>query len=407
MKRERGRLHFKHKRFLIAMGIVVIIGIILLRKTPDIQEVTATYPTYGTIEKEFSTNGVLKPVTEVKISSELSGEIIELHHEEGDSVAKGDLIIKINQENYISLVEMAQASLNAVETQYRLKESQVRQSELNYRRYKKMYENRVISQVEFEEVNGELEIAKKELKAAKYNVNRAIASLNEAKENLNKTNIYSPMNGTISAMNVEIGERVVGTSQMSGTELFRVANLDEFEVLAEIGESDIVHIVVGDSATIKMDAYPNHTFIGKVSHIANSAKSDNPFSQHLIHFVVKILIDKNSYSKLSAKRKNPFKPGMSANVSIKTERKIGVLNLPLHSVKSKRDSLTAKYHDIVYVIGDDMRIEEREIVCGIDNLKRVEIISGLTADEKVVCAPFNIINNGLEQGIKVSIKNYE
>lgn len=407
MKRERGRLHFKHKRFLIAMGIVVIIGIILLRKTPDIQEVTATYPTYGTIEKEFSTNGVLKPVTEVKISSELSGEIIELHHEEGDSVAKGDLIIKINQENYISLVEMAQASLNAVETQYRLKESQVRQSELNYRRYKKMYENRVISQVEFEEVNGELEIAKKELKAAKYNVNRAIASLNEAKENLNKTNIYSPMNGTISAMNVEIGERVVGTSQMSGTELFRVANLDEFEVLAEIGESDIVHIVVGDSATIKMDAYPNHTFIGKVSHIANSAKSDNPFSQHLIHFVVKILIDKNSYSELSAKRKNPFKPGMSANVSIKTERKIGVLNLPLHSVKSKRDSLTAKYHDIVYVIGDDMRIEEREIVCGIDNLKRVEIISGLTADEKVVCAPFNIINNGLEQGIKVSIKNYE
>lgn len=407
MKRERGRLHFKHKRFLIAMGIVVIIGIILLRKTPDIQEVTATYPTYGTIEKEFSTNGVLKPVTEVKISSELSGEIIELHHEEGDSVAKGDLIIKINQENYISLVEMAQASLNAVETQYRLKESQVRQSELNYQRYKKMYENRVISQVEFEEVNGELEIAKKELKAAKYNVNRAIASLNEAKENLNKTNIYSPMNGTISAMNVEIGERVVGTSQMSGTELFRVANLDEFEVLAEIGESDIVHIAVGDSATIKMDAYPNHTFIGKVSHIANSAKSDNPFSQHLIHFVVKILIDKNSYSELSAKRKNPFKPGMSANVSIKTERKIGVLNLPLHSVKSKRDSLTAKYHDIVYVIGDDMRIEEREIVCGIDNLKRVEIISGLTADEKVVCAPFNIINNGLEQGIKVSIKSYE
>lgn len=407
MKRERGRLHFKHKRFLIAMGIVVIIGIILLRKTPDIQEVTATYPTYGTIEKEFSTNGVLKPVTEVKISSELSGEIIELHHEEGDSVAKGDLIIKINQENYISLVEMAQASLNAVETQYRLKESQVRQSELNYQRYKKMYENRVISQVEFEEVNGELEIAKKELKAAKYNVNRAIASLNEAKENLNKTNIYSPMNGTISAMNVEIGERVVGTSQMSGTELFRVANLDEFEVLAEIGESDIVHIAVGDSATIKMDAYPNHTFIGKVSHIANSAKSDNPFSQHLIHFVVKILIDKNSYSELSAKRKNPFKPGMSANVSIKTERKIGVLNLPLHSVKSKRDSLSAKYHDIVYVIGDDMRIEEREIVCGIDNLKRVEIISGLTADEKVVCAPFNIINNGLEQGIKVSIKSYE
>ena len=407
MKRERGRLHFKHKRFLIAMGIVGIICIILLRKTPDIQEVTATYPTYGTIEKEFSTNGVLKPVTEVKISSELSGEIIELHHEEGDSVAKGDLIIKINQENYISLVEMAQASLNAVETQYRLKESQVRQSELNYRRYKKMYENRVISQVEFEEVNGELEIAKKELKAAKYNVNRAIASLNEAKENLNKTNIYSPMNGTISAMNVEIGERVVGTSQMSGTELFRVANLDEFEVLAEIGESDIVHIAVGDSATIKMDAYPNHTFIGKVSHIANSAKSDNPFSQHLIHFVVKILIDKNSYSELSAKRKNPFKPGMSANVSIKTERKIGVLNLPLHSVKSKRDSLTAKYHDIVYVIGDDMRIEEREIVCGIDNLKRVEIISGLTADEKVVCAPFNIINNGLEQGIKVSIKSYE
>lgn len=407
MKRERGRLHFKHKRFLIAMGIVVIIGIILLRKTPDIQEVTATYPTYGTIEKEFSTNGVLKPVTEVKISSELSGEIIELHHEEGDSVAKGDLIIKINQENYISLVEMAQASLNAVETQYRLKESQVRQSELNYRRYKKMFENRVISQVEFEEVNGELEIAKKELKAAKYNVNRAIASLNEAKENLNKTNIYSPMNGTISAMNVEIGERVVGTSQMSGTELFRVANLDEFEVLAEIGESDIVHIAVGDSATIKMDAYPNHTFIGKVSHIANSAKSDNPFSQHLIHFVVKILIDKNSYSELSAKRKNPFKPGMSANVSIKTERKIGVLNLPLHSVKSKRDSLTAKYHDIVYVIGDDMRIEERKIVCGIDNLKRVEIISGLTADEKVVCAPFNIINNGLEQGIKVSIKSYE
>ena len=396
-----------HKKLVITTLCVIAVVIIILGKSPDIQEVTATYPTYGNIEREFTTNGVIRPVSEVKISSELSGEIIELHHEEGDSVAKGDLIIKINQDNYNSLVEMAQASLNGVEMQYHLKESQLRRSELNYKRHKKMYDNKVISQVEFEEVKGELDIARKELKAAQYSVNSAKASLKEANDNLAKTNIYSPMNGTISAMNVKIGERVVGTSQMSGTELFRVADMNQFEVVAEVGESDIVHIEIGDSATIKMEAFPNEIFGGKVSHIANSAKSEDPFSQQLIYFVIKILIDQKSHSEPHIGGNYRFKPGMSANVSIKTERKIGVLNLPLHSVRSKRDSATSKYHDVVYVIGDDLRVDEREIICGIDDMKRVEVISGLTVGERVVSAPFSVINNGLEQGIKVSIKSYE
>ena len=301
----------------VAAALLIVILIAIGRnKQPEGIAVTVASPATGTIVETIPANGKIQPVTEVKISPDVSGEIIKLNFQEGDAVTKGDLIIQIKQDVYISARDRAEASLNAIKAQYLQQEAQFRQTELTYNRNVSLYKKHTISLSDFEKSQAEYEIAKSQLKAAEFNVKSAEASLKEAQENLVKTNIYAPMSGTISKLSVEIGERVVGTTQMAGTEMLRIADLNRMEVLVDVNEIDIIRLAAGDTASIEIDAYPNRKFKGVVTQVANSSKNSGTAvtADQVTNFEVKVNILPESYKDLSTKGNIPLRPGMSASV---------------------------------------------------------------------------------------------
>ena len=343
-------------------------------------------------------NGKIHPVTEVKISPDVSGEIIELNVEEGDRVSRGDLIIKIKQDVYISLRDRAVASLNATKAQYQQQKASFNQAEQNYQRNRQLYGQRAISLQEFQASTAEYEMAREQLKAAEYNIESAAASLDEAEENLTKTVIYSPIDGIISSLSVEKGERVVGTSQMAGTEMLRIADFNMMEVLVDVNENDIIRISKGDTADIEVDAYPGRTFKGIVTQIANSAKNLSGTGTALTdvtNFEVKVRILADSYADLLTSDPIPFRPGMSASVEIETEHKDSVMTVPLQAITSNN---TIFLYDRA-----TSTIKEIPVATGIQDIGNIEIIPGteITASTEIVTGPYSTINKTLTDGMKV------
>ena len=323
----------KSIRTLIILAAAVALAAVLygiLHRDTGIP-VTVSRPSKGLIVEKIPANGKIHPVTEVKISPDVSGEIVELNVDEGDRVSKGDLIIKIRQDVYISLRDRAEASLNSTKAQYQQQKAGFVQAEQNYLRNRQLYGQGAISLQEFQASTAEYEMAREQLKAAEYNIESASASLAEAVENLTKTVIYSPIDGIISSLSVEKGERVVGTSQMAGTEMLRIADFNMMEVLVDVNENDIIRISLNDTADIDVDAYPGRTFRGIVTQIANSAKNltgTTASVTDVTNFEVKVRILPESYKDLLAVDPIPFRPGMSASVEIETDRKDGVVTVP-------------------------------------------------------------------------------
>lgn len=360
--------------------------------------VTVGTPVTGSIVERIPANGKIHPVTEVKISPDVSGEIIELNVEEGDRVSRGDLIIKIKQDVYISLRDRAVASLNATKAQYQQQKASFNQAEQNYQRNRQLYEQRAISLQEFQASTAEYEMAREQLKAAEYNIESAAASLDEAEENLTKTVIYSPIDGIISSLSVEKGERVVGTSQMAGTEMLRIADFNMMEVLVDVNENDIIRISKGDTADIEVDAYPGRTFKGIVTQIANSAKNLSGTGTALTdvtNFEVKVRILADSYADLLTSDPIPFRPGMSASVEIETEHKDSVMTVPLQAITSN--------NTIFLYDRTTSTIKEIPVATGIQDIGNIEIIPGteITASTEIVTGPYSTINKTLTDGMKV------
>lgn len=387
------------KRILTAVAVILVITVIYAILNPEHGEpVTVGYPASGTIVERIPANGKIHPVTEVKISPDVSGEIIELNVEEGDRVSRGDLIITIKQDVYISLRDRAAATLNATRAQYQQQKASFTQAEQNYLRNSQLYEQRAISLQEFQASTAEYEMAREQLNAAEYNIESAEASLDEAEENLTKTVIYSPIDGIVSSLGVEKGERVVGTSQMAGTEMLRIADFDMMEVLVDVNENDIIRITKGDTADIEVDAYPGRTFKGIVTHIANSAKNLSSTSTVLTdvtNFEVKVRILPESYSDLLSSDPIPFRPGMSASVEIETERKDGVTTVPLQAVTQD---------GCVYVLDRAAStVKKVQVVTGIQDIENIEIVSGLDyADTiEIVTGPYSTISKILKDGMEV------
>lgn len=378
----------------------VILVIIICGKAfwgkDKIPSVTVGTPERGTIIEKIPANGKIRPVTEVKISPDVSGEIIELNVQEGDYIQAGELIIKIKQDVYISLRDRATASLNATKAQYQQQQTRFHQAKLNMNRSSTLYKSKAISEQEYESAVAEYNMAKEELNAAEFNIQSATASLNEAEENLLKTTIYSPISGIVSVVNVEKGERVVGTSQMAGTEILRIADFDKMEVLVDVNENDIIKVSLGDTADIDVDAYPGQLFKGVVTKIANSAKNLSAASSNdVTNFEVTIGILKESYSLLLEKSPIPFRPGMSASVEIETETKENALKLPLQSV-------TADESVFIY---DKLSgtVKKAKIKTGIQDINNIEITDGITSDSLlVVTGPYGTITNILNEGTKVN-----
>lgn len=399
------------KRYILVAAAIVIIALIIVGKSKSGKGITVTlqHPETGTIVESIPANGKIQPVTEVKISPDVSGEIIKLNYQEGDTVKKGDLILQIKQDVYISARDRAEASLNAVKAQYLQQEAQLKQTELNHRRNELLYGKNTIAQADYEKSLAEYQIAQSQLKAAEFNVKSAQASLKEAEENLVKTNIYAPMSGTISKLSVEIGERVVGTTQMAGTEMLRIADLSQMEVLVDVNEIDIIRLAPKDTAIIEVDAYPGRKFKGMVTQVANSSKnSGTATADQVTNFEVKVIILPESYADLLAASNIPFRPGMSASVSIQTMKKENVLMIPLQAITTRKgiaDSLDTSTEILQQVFVYNKEKGTVNVVCvetGIQDMSNIEITKGLSKEQQIVTAPYSAISKDLKNGSVVT-----
>ncbi|MCK9625265.1 MAG: efflux RND transporter periplasmic adaptor subunit [Bacteroidales bacterium] len=389
----------KIKTWYIALTVILLVIAVaaLSGKRKNVTEVSVEAPITKDIVESIPASGKIQPVVEVKISPDVSGEVVELNFEEGNEINKGDLILKIKQDVYISLVERAEASLNATKAQFLQQKAQLVQIELSYKRNKSLYEQKAISESEYETAMANYEVAKEQLNAAEYTIKSSEASLKEARENLTKTVIYAPMSGIISKMSIERGERVVGTSQMAGTEMLRIANLENMEVLVDVNENDIIRLKQCDTAEIEVDAYPGRKFKGIVTQIANSAKNIDSSVEQVTNFEVKVSILPESYNDLLSQNIIPFRPGMSASVSILTNKKAGVITIPLQSIISR------DLKEQVWVLNDDNTVSAKIITTGIQDLSSIEVTSGLNKEDKVVVSPYMAISKTLKEGSKVKI----
>jgi HlyD family secretion protein len=430
----------KNKKILpYAIGILVIAIVLLVvgKKmgwfgkefsisvaTESVKKVTLT---------EFITaNGKIQPKTQVKISPDVSGEVIELYVEEGDQVKVGDLLCVIKPEMYISALNRAEAALNSSKARLAQTEAQQIERELSFNRAKQLYEKSTIPISEFETAQAAYKVAQAEVKAAQFSVKSAEATVAESREQLTKTKIYAPLSGTVSALNIEKGERVVGTSMMTGTEMMVVADLNKMEVRVEVNENDIVKVAKFDTALIEVDAYLNRKFKGLVTEIANSASTKGATADQVTNFEVKVLLLSESYTDLiDSVRGNyyPFRPGMSAAVDILTESRANVLSVPISAVTTrikKKDGGTREVSDevktesepqsvsadaekvvkqdekqeVVFVLNGN-RVKKTEVKTGIQDNTSIQIVEGLKEGDEVVIAPFNAINKTLKDSMLV------
>ncbi len=388
------------------------------------------------IIESVSANGKIQPEVEVKMSSDVSGEIKELYVKEGDSVYAGQLLARIDPELYQSAMDRSEASLNNSRANYANSKARLLQSEAKFKeiesqfaRNKKMYEQKLISDAEIEtarstyaSTKADVEAAKQSVIAAEFTVKSLEAGVREAKKNLTRTEIFAPVNGIVSKLNVEKGERVVGTSQMAGTEMMRIANLNDMEVSVDVNENDIVKVSLGDTVLIEVDAYTNRKFKGLVTEVANSATTTTATtSDQVTNFVVKIRILRSSYADLLAragKKRAVFRPGMSASVEVQTENIKDAIAVPIESVtirsKSDLDSTKTKKRiaikssdikkddeiEVVFVCKDDV-LSIRQVKTGIQDDKFIQIISGVNDGEEIVTGPYSAISKTLKMGDKV------
>ncbi len=421
----------------------------------EASEVEFTKVTRANLTETVSASGKVQPEVEVKISPDVSGEIIGLYVEEGDSVRKGQLLLRIQPENYVSVVERFKAGVNQskasaeqAKSQIARAESQLLRSELEFKRQKQLFEEKVTSRSELEVAETNYLVAKQELQAAKANyeasqfgIRSAEANLKDASENLRKTNIYAPMDGIVSKLDVELGERVVGTSQMAGTEMLRIANLNNMEVRVDVNENDIVRVQRGDTAIIDVDAYGSmdKKFKGVITQIANTANgvgsaaaATGNSTESVTEFEVRIKILPSSYQDLLTSRKYPFKPGMTATVDIITETRNGVLSVPIAAVTTrtgKEDEEAARKEgegdnpfgerkvetskpetikEIVFV-NEGGKAKIKEVKTGItDTVKgTIEILSGLNEGDEVISGPYIEVSGRLKEDKPVVKKKVE
>lgn len=439
----------KSKLIPILIGVLLVFVVILIvakmqgwiGKEEGTEVVLAEAKSADIIEK-VSASGKIQPETEVKISPDVSGEIIELNVEEGDSVVKGQLLLRIRPDNYQSMVDAQQASVNTMranlaQAKARLAQAQANfaQVEQNFQRNKPLFEQKVISQSEWQQIEAnylatkqEVESARQSVRASDYNVQNAQASLKDARENLNKTTIYSPVSGIVSKLNVEQGERVVGTSQMAGTEIMRIANLNNMEVRVNVNENDIIRVALGDSVIVEVDSYTSRDekFKGVVTSIANTAK-DATTLEAVTEFEVRIRLINRSYSHLRETTSRPFRPGMTASVDIVTERKPNVLSVPLSAVTTRSAGQeggetpetdgeqpqeaapvapAAQVEEVVFVYDEATNtVKTVKVETGISDFENIQIVSGLKPGQKVVSGPFRAVSKLLKDGAKVAVKD--
>lgn len=396
-------------------------------------------------------SGKIQPVTEVKISSEVSGEIVALTIKEGDAVRKGQLLARINPEMMAAALDRNEAAVNNAKSGLASARVRLRQLEnlfrLNiepgYRRTAKLYEDKVATQAEWEAARSQYESAKEDIESAKeavegavYLVQSARASQKEMKEQLARTNILAPMDGIVTKLSVELGERVVGTIQMAGTEMIRIADLTRMEVRVDVSESDVVRVKTGDSVQVEVDAYPGQKFPGVVREIANSSNASalpgTGGADQVTNFLVKIsMLGDNqpqvdsSEAQASRLQRFLFRPGMSASAEITTRKVQGAISVPINAVAvrdaqgeamdeesessmSNASSSTSpsgaaeSVEEVVFVRSGNKALL-RKVKTGIQNDQHIQILSGLRQGEEIVTAPYSAVSKDLKNDREIKV----
>ncbi len=425
--------------WIVIICLILIVALIIVAKNRegDATKVSVEKAALHTITETVTASGKIYPETEVKIAPEVSGEITLLNVEEGDSVKKGDILVKINPGIYNSIVDQAEASVeqsrataNNTREMMAQAESQFDLAQATYNRNKKLYEQKVISQLEFEQGEAAFKSAKATFDAAKastyggkYSIQGAQAGLSQARQNLLKTTIIAPSSGIISQLNVKKGERVVGTAQMAGTDMLTIADMSRIEVRVDVSETDISKVKIGDTTIIDADAYRNRKFKGIVSKVAVSSTkasltSGTNSTDQVTNYTVHILILPSSYTDLTAnmtKGKFPFKPGMSASVEIQTNRQDNILSVPVNAVTTRDWPDSLKNKNPAFFANDDIRqvvfvydtkaqtVSIRDVKTGLQDNKYLQITDGLKVDEEVVVAPYGAIARTLKDKTKVKV----
>ncbi|MFD2542520.1 efflux RND transporter periplasmic adaptor subunit [Lacinutrix gracilariae] len=414
---------------IIVIAVVVLLALLIggkkagwFGKQGNFKEVETKKIAKIDIIETVSATGKIQPEIEVKLSSEVSGEIIELPIVEGEQVKKGDLLVRVNPDIYQSSLSRTQAALQNVRAGLNQAEASLKEAKANYDRNQQLYEKGIISKADWDKVISSYEIAQANRQSAYFNVQSSAATVNEAKDNLNRTNIYAPMSGTISKLDVELGERVVGTQQMAGTEIMRVANLTNMEVEVDVNENDIVKVNIGDSTIVEVDAYLKKQFKGLVTEIANSADGVLT-SDQVTNFKVKVRILEESYKDLlkgKGENYSPFRPGMTATVDIITDKRENVVGVPISAIVIKTDTSSTKkaikkdaiesdseekFECVFIKEGDKAKL--RVVKTGVQDNTNIEIVEGLQENDEIITGPYNTVTKSLKNGDAVEIKKEE
>lgn len=380
-----------------------------------------------TISELVSASGKVQPEFEVKLSSEVSGEIIELNVREGQVVKKGDVLCRVKpdllQSGYdqvAAVVNQQKANLAAAQQMLKQQEANYSNAEAIYKRSQALFDKRVISASEMDKARADYEVARaslesqrQQVEASRFGVNQSQAQLQEAGNSLSRTTIYAPSDGVVSLLSIELGERVVGTAQMAGTEIMRIANMTTMEVNVEVNENDINRVKVGNEATIEVDAFQGRKFKGIVTEISSSSTAASSATavttaEQVTNFNVKVRIETSSYEDLmdeDNKNSSPFKPGLSATVQIHTKSDKGLV-VPIQAVTVRENtSLTdsvdnAELKEYVFVLNGDV-VNLTEVTTGIQDDNHIIVKTGLKAGDKVVSRPFNAISKLLQDGTRV------
>jgi HlyD family secretion protein len=432
---------------LVALAAVVIL-LVGLKKAGVIgkekgEEVTTEKVQLRTITESVNASGKVYPEVEVKVSPDISGEIVNLFVEEGDKVIKGQVLAKIYADIYSSQRDQVTASVNQFQAQYEnIKASigglkaQYENTKATNERYKKLFADKIVSRSEYEQSEQAFKAAEssytgalQSIKSGEAQIQGVKAQLARAEKDLARTTITAPMDGIISSMSVKKGERVVGTAQMAGTEMMRVADMKSIEVRVDVGENDITKVKIGDTALVEVDAYNNRKFKGIVYKIANpvsaAATSSLSTSTEVANYKVHIRLDSNSYKDLIKENaKFPFRPGMTASADIQTKSKVNVISVPLNAVttrdkegqgkdtkvsttkttddKSAPDTKSEDLNEVVFVLQKDNKVKMVKVKTDIQDLNFIEVV-GLKVGEEVITGPYSTVSKTLKEGTLVKV----
>jgi HlyD family secretion protein len=430
----------------VAVVAIIVVAAVIKGKGTDATKVATEKVMKRTIIQSVSSNGKIQPEKDIKISPYISGEVVELYVKEGNQVKKGDLLAKIDPEIYISQFDQSEAGVNTqkanlANSRARLAQlkAQFDNAKLTFDRQDKLFQQNVISKAEYDQARSAYQVAQaqvtageEDINASEFMVKNSEAALKRSKDDLNRTAIFAPNDGTVSKLSVLQGERVTGASQFSsGTEIMRIANLNEMEAQVQVNENDIVRVSMGDTALIEVDAYLNRKFKGIVTEIATSANTTGVSVDQVTNFNVKIHILKDFYKDLLIGHEinySPFRPGMSCTVEIQTETAENTITVPIQAVTTRiaQDSLdklkektktqktdgdqdveivtTAKKNDkiqeCVFVLRDGIA-KKVDVKTGIQDNTYIQILTGLKTGDEIITAPYSAVSKLLKDGDKV------